>query len=43
MVGSVVKSFNDMKDSKINIFDLPAGIYIVKINDSNEGIKLIKK
>lgn len=43
MVGSVVKSFNDMKDSKINISDLPAGIYIVKINDSNEGIKLIKK
>ena len=43
VTGSIVKSISKVSDNKINIADLPAGVYIVKINDSAEGVKLIKK
>jgi len=41
--GAIVKSISKVSDNKINVADLPAGVYIVKINDSSEGVKLIKK
>ena len=41
--GSIVKSISKVSDNKINVSGLPAGVYIVKINDSGEGVKLIKK
>lgn len=41
--GAIVKSISKVSENKINVSDLPAGVYIVKINDSNEGVKLIKK
>lgn len=43
VTGSIVKSISKVSDNKINVSDLPAGVYIVKINDSAEGVKLIKK
>lgn len=43
LAGAVVKTISKVTDNRINISDLPAGIYIVKTNDSTEGMKLIKK
>lgn len=43
LTGAVVKTISKVTDNRINISDLPAGIYIVKTNDSTEGMKLIKK
>lgn len=43
LTGAVVKTISKITDNRINITDLPAGVYIVKTNDSTEGMKLIKK
>ncbi|TDX82597.1 putative secreted protein (Por secretion system target) [Epilithonimonas xixisoli] len=43
VAGSLVKSISKVSDNKINVADLPAGVYVVKINDAAEGVKLIKK
>ncbi|MFC3159647.1 Por secretion system C-terminal sorting domain-containing protein [Chryseobacterium arachidis] len=43
VAGSLVKSFSKPSDNTINISELSAGVYFVKINDSVESIKLIKK
>jgi alpha-tubulin suppressor-like RCC1 family protein len=43
VTGSIVKYISKVSDNKINVSDLPAGVYIVKINDSAESVKLIKK
>ena len=43
VTGALVKSIKNVADNKVNVADLQAGVYIVKINDSAEGVKLIKK
>lgn len=43
LTGAVVKTISKVTDNRINITDLPAGVYIVKTNISTEGMKLIKK
>jgi len=42
-VGAIVKTITNVVDNKVNVSDLSAGVYIVKINNSAEGVKLIKK
>lgn len=41
--GALVKSISNVSDNKINISDLTVGAYIVRINGSAEGLKMIKK
>lgn len=41
--GRLVKSITNVSHNKINVSDLLAGVYFVKINDSVESIKFIKK
>jgi hypothetical protein len=41
--GALVKNIAKVSENKINVSDLATGVYIVKINDSAESIKLIKK
>ncbi|MFC6269778.1 T9SS type A sorting domain-containing protein [Frigoriflavimonas asaccharolytica] len=45
IAGSLIKNFSFGNDYKVNInvSDLTTGVYIVKINEENTGIKLIKK
>lgn len=43
VAGSLVKSFTNVSDNKINVSDLSAGVYVVKINNATEAVKLIKK
>jgi len=42
--GALIKTVSKVKEGKaINISDLSAGIYILKVDDKSQGIKLIKK
>lgn len=43
VTGALVRSIKNVADNKVNVSDLQAGVYIIKVNDSAEGIKLIKK
>lgn len=44
VAGALVKSISNIaSDNKVNVSDLSVGVYIVKINNSAEGVKLIKK
>ncbi len=40
--GAIVKTVSSIQDNKINVSDLPAGVYIIKINNA-DTVKLIKK
>jgi len=41
--GALVKSVSKVSDNKIDISDLIAGVYVVKVNNESQSFKLIKK
>ena len=42
VAGALIKTDTNVIGNKVNVSQLKPGVYIVKVNDTNDGIKFIK-